>query len=78
VLYEFEPASPENALEGCIAAVDESQVYVLIVGMQYGSVIDDISITHAEYRRAKERELPVLIFIRGDRKVKREDGTSEM
>ena len=35
----------------------------------------DLSITHAEYRRAKERKLPVLAFIKGDRNIKREEGT---
>jgi ATP-dependent DNA helicase RecG len=78
VLYEFEPASPEKALDGCIAAVDRSQVYLLIVAVQYGATVDGISITHAEYRRAKERDLPILIFIRGDRKVTREPGTDAL
>jgi predicted HTH transcriptional regulator len=30
---------------------------------------------HAEYRHAKANELPVLAFIKGERQVKREDGT---
>lgn len=78
VLYELEPASPEKALEGCIAAVDECQVYLLIIGQQYGTPVGEISITHAEYRRAKERELPLLVFIRGGRSVKRELGTETL
>ena len=75
VLYEFEPASPDQAIEGCLIDLDLCQVYILIVGMQYGMMIDGLSITHAEYRRAKERALPVLAFIRGERSAKREDGT---
>jgi ATP-dependent DNA helicase RecG len=75
VLYEFEPASPEKALEGCLKSLDRCQVYLLIVAIQYGSLVGDISITHAEYRRAKENKLPVLAFIKGDRSVKREPGT---
>jgi len=78
VLYELEPASPEKALEGCIAAVDECQVYLLIIGQQYGTPVGEISITHAEYRRAKARELPLLVFIRGGRGVKRELGTETL
>ena len=78
VLYEFEPASPEKALDGCIAAVDECHVYLLIIGQQYGTRVGDLSITHAEYRRAKQRELPVLVFIRGPRSVKREEGTEAL
>jgi predicted HTH transcriptional regulator len=36
----------------------------------------ELSITHTEYRRAKEKDLPVLAFIKGDRRVKREEGTA--
>jgi len=75
VLYEFEPASPDKALEGCLKALDTCQVYVLIVGTQYGARVGKLSITHTEYRRAKAEKLPVLAFIKGDRHVKREAGT---
>lgn len=75
LLYEFEPASPERALDGCLNAVDACQVYLLIVGVQYGTIVGEVSITHAEYRRAKGRKMPVLAFIKGDRRVKREEGT---
>jgi len=75
VLYEFEPASPDKALEGCLKALDTCQIYVLIVAVQYGSLVGDLSVTHAEYRRAKAKNLPVLAFIKGDRNVKREEAT---
>lgn len=75
VLYEFEPASPDKALEGCLKSLDRCQVYLMIVAVQYGALVGDVSITHAEYRRAKETKLPVLAFIKGDRSVKREAGT---
>lgn len=78
VLYECEPASPDKALEGCLKALDECQVYVLIVATQYGARIGGLSITHAEYRRAKDRGLPVLAFIKGDRGVKREEGAEAL
>jgi predicted HTH transcriptional regulator len=74
VLYEFEPASPEKALEGCLKSLDRCQVYLLIVGSQYGTLVGKLSITHAEYRRAKQKKLPVLAFIKGDRGTKREAG----
>ncbi|MDA8257280.1 MAG: DUF4062 domain-containing protein [Betaproteobacteria bacterium] len=74
VLYEFEPASPAKALEGCLASLDGCQVYLLIVGAQYGSLVGALSITHAEYRRAKEKSLPVLAFIKGERHMQREPG----
>lgn len=75
VLYELEPAAPEKALEGCLRSLDGSQVYLLIVGVQYGTLVGALSITHAEYRHAKANDLPVLAFIKGERQVKREDGT---
>ena len=75
VLYEFEPASPDKAMEGCFKSLDGCQVYLLIVASQYGTLVGDVSITHAEYRRAKQRKLPILAFIRGDRGIKREAGT---
>lgn len=78
VLYEFEPASPEKALAGCLKSLDGCQVYLLIVAAQYGTLVGEISITHAEYRRAKERNLPVLAFIKGDRKVTREKETEAL
>ncbi|MEX0804107.1 MAG: helix-turn-helix domain-containing protein [Candidatus Binatia bacterium] len=78
VLYEFEPASPDKALEGCLKALDTCQIYLLIVAVQYGSLVGEVSITHAEYRRAKEKKLPVLAFIKGDRSLKREAGTDAL
>lgn len=78
VLYELEPASPAQALDGCLASLDGCQVYVLIVGVEYGTLVSKLSITHAEYRRAKQNTLPVLAFIKGDRRVKREEGTAAL
>jgi ATP-dependent DNA helicase RecG len=75
VLYELEPASPDRALEGCLRSLGTCQVYLLIVSVQYGTPVGEISMTHAEYRRAKENQLPVLAFIKGERHTKREEGT---
>jgi ATP-dependent DNA helicase RecG len=77
VLYELEPASPDKALEGCLQSLDGCQVYLLIVGIEYGTPVGKLSITHAEYRRAKERKFPILAFIKGDRNIKREEGTAK-
>jgi len=78
VLYEFEPASPDKALDGCLRLLDDCQVYLLIVGIEYGTPLGKLSITHTEYRRAKKRKLPILAFIKGDRSVKREEKTSNL
>lgn len=78
VLYEFEPASPDKAFEGCLKTLERCQVYLLIVGLQYGSRIGDLSITHTEYRCSKEKKIPTLAFIKGDRKSVREEGTDRL
>jgi len=75
VLYEAEPAAFEKALEGCLKTLDACQVYLLLVAVEYGSPVGRLSITHREYRHARERGLPILIFIKGDRNLKRETGT---
>lgn len=75
VLYEFEPASPDKAVDGCLKALDLCHVYLLIIGVQYGTQIRKLPITHTEYRRARQRELPILAFIKGGSGVKREKGT---
>lgn len=78
VLYELEPASPDRAVEGCLRALDDCQVYLLIVGVEYGTRVGELSITHREYRHATEKKLPVLAFIKGDRRVRREAGTAAL
>lgn len=78
VLFEFEPASPGKALETCLESLNDCNVYLLIVGIEYGTPLNGLSITHAEYRRAKERKLPILAFIKGEHSAKREEGTSKL
>lgn len=75
VLYEYEPASADKVLEDCLRSLDNCQVYLLIVGVQYGTTTGELSITHTEYRHAKQRGLPILAFIKGERTVKRESDT---
>lgn len=75
VLYEYEPASPEKAMDGCLAMLDRCEVYVVMVGAEYGTLVGDLSITHVEYRCAREKGLPILVFIKGQRTRKRESGT---
>lgn len=78
VLYEFEPASPDKTMDGCLKVLDGCNVYLLIVGVQYGTMMNDVSITHAEYRRAKESMIPILAFIKGERQLHREQGTIKL
>ena len=78
VLYEFEPASPEDAVKECLDLVSKCQIYILIVGSEYGHEVNGLSITHQEYRCAKDHKIPVLAFIRGLSRLKRESGTEAL
>jgi predicted NACHT family NTPase len=78
LLYESEPAYPENTLDGCLNALNNCQVYLLIVGVKYGTLVGEISITHREYRYAKEKNLPILVYIKGERNIEREPGTQAL
>ncbi|MDW5548714.1 HEAT repeat domain-containing protein [Methanosarcina sp.] len=78
LLYEYEPAYPEKTLDGCLNALNSCQVYLLIVGVKYGTLLGEISITHTEYRYAKEKNLPIFIFIKGERNIEREQGTQAL
>jgi ATP-dependent DNA helicase RecG len=78
VLYEKEPASPNHALQECIGLLDGCHVCVLIIGKEYGHLVDQFSITHHEYRRAKQKPLPVLAFVKGGNEVKREAGVGDL
>ena len=48
VLFEFEPASPTNALQGCLESLDRCDVYLLIVGVEYGTLVCEVSKSPAE------------------------------
>jgi len=76
VLYEHAPASPEKSVEECLKLLDACDVCLSIVGKEYGRHDKGtISITHQEYRRAKERSIPLLIFIKGDGTIARDEET---
>lgn len=62
-------ASGRDAIEASYKLVDEAEVYVGIFGFRYGFVPPDTtrnpdqkSITELEYRRARERGIPVFCF----------------
>jgi predicted HTH transcriptional regulator len=66
ILFEREPASPLPPDQAYIAALDSCQVYVGIIGFEYGSVgSDGLSATHREYLHAKDKRLPVFFFVKG-------------
>ena len=77
VLYEFEPASPENAANECLELLNKCDICLTIIWKEYGYAVDGISITRQEYRLAKSKSLPVLAFIKGDGSLTRESGTAD-
>jgi hypothetical protein len=58
-------ARPEAPLDTCLAEVDQSDVYVGVLGFRLGSVDQRSgkSFTQLEYERALARDLAVLIYI---------------
>lgn len=63
---EFWGSSPENPLSKCLQTVRECRIYVGIIGMRYGSVVDEgtgKSFTELEYDEAIKNNIPVLIYI---------------
>ena len=43
VLYEYEPASSEKALEGCLRALEGCNAVILIIGIRYGKSVGGLS-----------------------------------
>jgi predicted HTH transcriptional regulator len=78
VLYEYEPASAEQANVECLTILGTCQAYLLIIWREYGRMVEGMPMPHREYRLAKEKKLPALVFIRGERDVQREEGTQKL
>lgn len=59
------PALAESSRNVCIDAVDSSDVYVVIVGERGGwTTPSGKLVVEEEYERARQRRLPVLVFVR--------------
>lgn len=66
VLFESLPASTDPAERGYLTELNSSDVYVGIIGFEYGTVgANCLSAMHREYNRAVRRKMPVFIFVKG-------------
>lgn len=53
-----------SAQESCYRGVGNCQMAVIIVGKRYGEITDNgLSVTHNEYRRAREAKIPVFVIV---------------
>lgn len=75
VLYEYEPASPDKTLAGCLKYVDSCDIYIILIWNEYGHVEKGLSITHHEYKRAKKNKLPILVYIKGSNEARRDEAS---
>ena len=58
-------SSPDKSLDVCLSDVRRCNIYVLLIGMRYGSIDNDTgkSYTELEYEEALRCNIPVLAFI---------------
>jgi hypothetical protein len=58
----------EDIIKSCLDEVERCDVYVLIIGNSYGSIIEEMghSITHLEYETAKAHQKPIMVAINKD------------
>lgn len=57
-------ARPYSSETACIHEAEQSDVYLLILGSEYGYVTEEgISVTHAEFRAARTANRPILAFV---------------
>lgn len=54
-----------TAAQACLAEVLNAQLFVLIIGGRYGSLVPDSnqSVTNAEYQQAVRQKIPVFALI---------------
>jgi len=75
VLFEKEPLSGKRVIKPYLACLKTCDIYLLILDCEYGRPPEPLSATHEEYRVARERNMPQLVFIKGMSDVKREAKT---
>lgn len=66
-LFEDTPAKSKSTEKAYLDEVQQSDVYIGILGLQYGNAgKNEISPTEAEFRKAKKDHKHILIYIKGE------------
>lgn len=62
---EYFVSSPDSPIDVCLSTVRRSQLYIVIVGMRYGSIEEGSgkSFTELEYDEAVKNKIPILAFV---------------
>jgi ATP-dependent DNA helicase RecG len=76
-LFEKYPAGLRPDNKPYLKLIEKCQLYVLIIGKEYGSDSNGKSATHHEYDFAQEQRLPTLVCVKGDGGFKRDDAEDE-
>jgi len=64
VMSEEFGARPYSAETTCLAEVEQAEVYLLVLGKEYGFLTEEgISVTESEFRVARELRKPILAFV---------------
>ena len=67
ILFEELPASANSAEAAYLSALRSCQIYIGILGFEYGRKgPDGLSATHREYNEAKRLGIPTFFFVKGD------------
>jgi hypothetical protein len=54
----------ESAEDSCYLAMKDCQMSIMIIGKRYGSISENgLSITHNEFKTARERKIPVIFLV---------------
>ena len=75
VLFEDAPAPLRPDQQAYLNLLKECQIYIAIIWKQYGNPVKGLSATHHEYRLAQELKLPILVTVKGDNRLDRDDDT---
>jgi ATP-dependent DNA helicase RecG len=66
VLFEKEPVPAHPSKQPYLECLRSCQIYLLLIHNEYGRPEGHFSATHHEFREAQARNLPTLVFVKGN------------